>query len=135
MSWLVCVSLISGLVYQLFADDAGLFLQNNITEFDHAREAIQTYEDISRSFLNIGKSIIVPLLNAHPQDWFADVGCKVLQPGETTIYLGCLIGFKVSPVQETDFLLGKVRKWLNHWANQSLNFAGFSILSPHDHVS
>lgn len=119
------------LVYQLFTDNAGIFLQNSKTEFEIACAAIHTYETISGAFLNVGKSVIVPLLNPQPQDWFVDVGFKVLQPGESTIYLGCLIGFHVSPTQEIDFLIGKVCKRLSHWANWSLSFAGRSVLLRH----
>lgn len=49
----------------------------------------------------------------------------------STKYLGCLIGFNVTPSQEIDFLLGKVYKRLSHWANFSLSFVGRSILLRH----
>lgn len=119
------------LLYQLFVDDVGLFLKNTLQEFECARATIQNFEDISRAFLNVAKSMIVPLVNPNPQEWFASIGCKVLLSSKTTIYLGCLIGHKVSPQQETDFLLDKVRKRLSHWANQSLSFAGRTILLRH----
>lgn len=37
----------------------------------------------------------------------------------------------MSPMQETNFLLGKVCKWLCHWANRSLSFAGRLVLLMH----
>lgn len=63
----------------------------------NARETIQVYEDISRAFLNISKSVIVPLVNLEVQEWFDCIGCVILKPHETTKYLGCLIGFNVTP--------------------------------------
>lgn len=127
----LCIFEHCNLIYQLFADNVGIFLQNNQSKFEDDWAVIQIYEDISSAFLNIGKSIIVPLLNPHPQDWFTEVGCKVMWPWESTIYLGCLIGFNISTVQEMGLLLGKVCKHLSHWANRSLNFFGCSILLKH----
>lgn len=120
-----------GLLYQLFVDDAGFFLHNLMEEFQPARAAIQTFKNIFGALLNVGKSVIVPLINPASQDWFAQIGCQVLQPNATTRYLGCLIGYNVTAAQETEFLLGKVRKRLNHWANRSLSFAGRTILLRH----
>lgn len=115
------------LLYQLIVDDVGLFLNNLLEEFENAREAIQVFEKIYGALLNVGKSVIVPLVNPDLQDWFASIGFQVLQPHFTTKYLGCLVGFNVSPTQETDFFLGKVQKRFNHWANRSLSFTGRSI--------
>lgn len=79
----------------------------------------------------MAKLVIVPLVNSIAQTWFAGIGYRVLQAHKTTVYLGCLIRFKVTPSVETEFLLGKVRKRLSHWANRSLSFAGRSILLRH----
>lgn len=98
------------LIYQLFADDAGLFLRNTQAEFEATRKTIQVFEDISGAYLNVAKSVIVPLVNPEPQVWFNRIGCQVLGPSDTTKYLGCLIGYNVTPTQETYFLLGKVSK-------------------------
>lgn len=51
------------LLYQLFVDDEGLFLQNNQADFEKARSVIQVYENISGAFLNMAKLVIVPLVN------------------------------------------------------------------------
>lgn len=67
------------LLCQLFADDAGVFLLNSQMEIENARATIQTYEDISGAFLNVAKSVIVPLVNSAQQDWLNGIGYKVLQ--------------------------------------------------------
>lgn len=89
------------------------------------------YEDISGAFLNVAKSVIIPLVNPVEQEWFNRIGCIVLKPGESTIYLGCIIGYNITPSKETQFLLGKVYKRLSHWANSSLSFVGRVILLKH----
>lgn len=66
-----------GLLYQLFADDAGLFLQNSLAEFETAREGIQNFENISGAYLNVAKSVIVPLVNLNIQGWFTYIGCVI----------------------------------------------------------
>lgn len=77
------------------------------------------------------KSVIIPLVNLVVQPWFQRISCVVLGPGETMEYLGCLIGFNVTPQQETDFLMGKVRKQICHWANCTLSFVGRIVLLRH----
>lgn len=63
------------------------------------RATIKVFENILGDFLNVTKSIIIPLVNPMAQAWFNDIKCRVLQPHETTIYLGCLIGtFQGNPV-------------------------------------
>lgn len=112
------------LLFQLFADDAGLPLHNSQPEFENARATIQIFENILGAFLNVAKSVIIPLVNLVAQTWFGSIGCLMLPPHETTKYLGWLIGFNVSPLLETEFLLGKVQKRLSHWANRVLSFTG-----------
>lgn len=121
----------ASLLYQLFVDNACLFLQNSQVEFDKARKAVQLFENISGAHLNVQKLVIVPLSNPQPQDWHIGTGCRVLKEDETTMYLGCLIGFHVMPLQQTEFILGKVRKRLSHWVNHTLSFVGKTVLLNH----
>lgn len=119
------------LLYQLFADDVGLFLHNSQLEFEIAKATIQIFEKKIGAFLNVAKSVIIPLVNHVSQTWFDSISCLMLQPHETTNYLGCLIGFKVTPLLETKFLLGKVQKRLSQWANRILNFTSRVVLLMH----
>lgn len=119
------------LLCQLFADNVGVFLQSLQVEFDMAREIIQVFENILGAFLNVAKSIIIPLTNPTNQEWYARIGCWVLKPGESTIYLGCLIGFNINPTQETNFLLDKVCKCLSHQANKMLSFVDRFVVLCH----
>lgn len=53
----------ASLLYQLFAHDACLFLQNLQMEFTRARATIQMFENMFRAQLNVGKFAIIPLSN------------------------------------------------------------------------
>lgn len=89
----LCIMEQKSLLYQLFFNDARMFLHNTQEEFEQAREAIQAFENIFGVLLNVGKLVIVPLVNPTLQAWFEDIGCQVLKPHETTINLGCLLAF------------------------------------------
>lgn len=119
------------LLYQLFSDNTGIFLHNSQLEFENVMSTIQIFENIVGAFLNVARSVIIPLVNLVAQAWFGSIGCLILQPRETTIYLGCLIGFKVTPSLKTEFLLGKVHKQLSHLANRVLSFTGQIVLLQH----
>lgn len=125
------ISTNKSLVYQLFANDVGLFLHNSQQEFENARATIQILKNILGAFLNMAKSVILLLCVPMIQAWFYSISRCILQPHETTTYLGCLIGFKVTPMLETDFLLKKVCKCLNHWENCALSFTGRVVLLKH----
>lgn len=89
------------------------------------------YENISSTQFNVGKSVIIPLSNPTPQEWHSEIGCKILRDNETMVYLGSLIGYHVTPLQQQEFLLGKVWKHLYFWVNKSLSFAGRTVLLKH----
>lgn len=55
------------LLHQLFADDAGIFLQNLPVKFENARATIQDFENISWAILNVAKLVIIPLVNPADQ--------------------------------------------------------------------
>lgn len=61
------------------------FLLNTQQEFENARSTIQIFENILGAYLNVAKSVIIPLVNPIAQDWFANIGCCILQPHENQI--------------------------------------------------
>lgn len=74
----------------------------------------------------------MPLFISGPiPEWMLNAGCKVVAWREVINYLGCPIGYGVTPTQEADFLLGKVRKRLGHWANRMLSWNGKVVLLKH----
>lgn len=121
------------LCYQLFADDTGLFLSATENEFQQAREVIAIFEDISGALLNVGKSVMVPIFLPESQypDWMDSVGCVVAKPGEVQEYLGCPIGYRISPQNEVNFLMDKLRKKLRPWTLRCLSLASRVIYIKH----
>lgn len=90
------------------------------------------FENISRAFLNVAKSVIVPLVNLAIHAWFSNIGCLMLQPYETTKYFGCLIGFKVIPSIEIKSYLGKSKNDLTIGSTERvLSFIGRVVLLQH----
>lgn len=65
-------------LFQLFADDTGMFLQAMEENFQEAREAFACFECILAARLNIEKTIIVPMSIFPISAWMANLGCKVL---------------------------------------------------------
>lgn len=51
----------SNLLYQLFANDARIFLRNSQEEFENARVTIQVFQNTLGALLNVGKLVIVPI--------------------------------------------------------------------------
>lgn len=54
--------------------------------------------------------------------------CKISKHKEVINYLGCPIGYGITPIKENEFLLGKVRKQLRHWNNQILFWDGRVVM-------
>lgn len=80
------------LLFQVFADDIGMFLETSKANFVAAKEALSLYERISRGKLNMEKSTLVPIDDHPPPAWLADTGCRVARPKEIIKYLGSPIG-------------------------------------------
>jgi hypothetical protein len=68
----------------------------------------------------LDKSIIVQL-DAGPQpEWFSKAGLKIAESGQVLKYLSCPFGRNLTPQQEVDFVLDKLRKRLQHWSYRIL---------------
>lgn len=119
------------LLYQLFVDDTGLFLQATKENFRVALEGIAQYEHISRAKLNLENTTIVPLMASPFPEWLNNIGCKCVQEGAIATYLDILVGINIMPSQEAEFLLDKVRKQTRCWANRLLSLQVRIILLRH----
>lgn len=58
-------------------------------------------------------------------------GCKIAQLEEIISFLGCLIGVKIPPSKEAEFLMDKVRKRVFHWSNMLLSLQRRIVLVKH----
>lgn len=63
--------------------------------------------------------------------YFMSAGCKISQLREVIVYLGYPISVKFTTSKEAKFLMGKVRKRVNHWSNRLLSLQGRLVLLKH----
>lgn len=100
----------SQLTHQSFVDDSGLFIHATKENFNYIKEVIKSYERILGAFLNLSKSIVIPLyIKQQKLVWIIDSRCKNAYKIEEFTYLGIPIGYNIIPRKKTDSLRGKVR--------------------------
>lgn len=58
------------LLYQLFADDTGIFIESSKDNFRKATSLIAVYERISGARLNLQKSVLIQLNSGPSLEWF-----------------------------------------------------------------
>ena len=80
------------LVYQLFADNTGIFFEATKESFKAVMEAIHEFKKISGSKVNLEKSKLIQLDHGEQTEWFQRSGCTVVQDGKLIKYLGCPVG-------------------------------------------
>jgi hypothetical protein len=117
------------LLYQLFADDTGLFFEASESNFAAILDCIKVYERIFGA-----KLIQLDLIQLDQGDqpaWFPSLGCKIAAPKEQHIYLGCPFGRDFSSHQELEYVLGKIRNKLRHWSNRLLSMTSKMVLLKH----
>lgn len=86
------------LTHQLFADDIGLFFLASQENFRCIRDIITRYEEVLGTCLNLSKSVLIPLYLSGPMPkWMRNARCKVAARREVINYLGCPIGYEVTP--------------------------------------
>ncbi|KAL3691172.1 hypothetical protein R1sor_004823 [Riccia sorocarpa] len=129
----------------LFADDTGLLLQANETNWTRTTAVVKQFEKISGAKLNVAKSLVIPIGFTEPPPWLIATGCKLALSGEVYTYLGCPIGVSLTEEQtlqflldkltkrlnHLQFLLDKLTKRLNHWTHKFLTWEGRLILTRH----
>lgn len=101
------------LTYQLFANNTEFFMIATEDNFLCVKEIIARYEKISSASLNLEKSTVIPMYLSGPiPEWLTNTRCKVAAYREVITYLGCPVGYGLTPSIEVDFLIGKVCKRL-----------------------
>ncbi|KAL3695874.1 hypothetical protein R1sor_009950 [Riccia sorocarpa] len=81
--------------------------------------------------LNLSKSIIIPMALTRNPQWLVSSGCKVLQAGETTTYLGCKLGRLVGEEVHCRDLADRMQRRLVSWKNRALSWTSKMILIRH----
>ncbi|KAL3682360.1 hypothetical protein R1sor_000382 [Riccia sorocarpa] len=119
------------MLYSLFADDSGVFIQAEESAFLELQEAVRCYERISGARLNLSKSTVIPLGQDEIPEWLHNSGCHITQKGEIVRYLGFPIGWGISDSDQTDYIIAKLRKKLGTWVFHILPFAGRVIVLKH----
>ncbi|KAL3691868.1 hypothetical protein R1sor_005519 [Riccia sorocarpa] len=119
------------LMFSLFADDTGLCLKATEGNFLAAKELIDRFELISGAQLNVAKSLIIPIGMETVPRWMLMTGCKVAAEGEIHTYLGAPVGVGIAEDQLEAFLLEKLTKKVNFWANRMLSWEGRCTVLKH----
>ncbi|KAL2635683.1 hypothetical protein R1flu_007162 [Riccia fluitans] len=69
-------------LYNLFADDSGVFLKASQTNFRNLQQTISMYERISGAKLNLEKLTVIPVGMSSTPQWLKDTGCYIAREGE-----------------------------------------------------
>ncbi|KAL3698959.1 hypothetical protein R1sor_016981 [Riccia sorocarpa] len=86
----------------LFADDTGLLIQAEETEWRKAEKVIRRFETMSGAKLNVVKSLVVPTGFEEPPVWLAQSGRRITTEREVWSHLGCPLGVNLSEEQEVN---------------------------------
>jgi hypothetical protein len=93
------------LLFQLFADDTGIFFEATEENFQAIMRYIQVFETISGARINLEKSVLVQLDAGPEPDWFRRAGCTIARDRQVLKYLGCPVGKSFSSMQEVNYVL------------------------------
>lgn len=106
------------LTHYILANNIGLFFTREEGNFNCATEVIKSSERIFGASLNLRKSMVIPLfLNRPMPRWLLDARYKIIGRREVITYQGYPVGHEIIVFMEAKFLLGKVQKRFNNWAN------------------
>ncbi|KAL3685968.1 hypothetical protein R1sor_003990 [Riccia sorocarpa] len=119
------------LLHKLFADDSGVAIAATETNFQNLKTTIESFERISGAKLNLSKSIITPMRLDRSTLWLRETGCRILQQGELTKYLGCVVGTENREEACARDLTEKIQRQLAHWTNMTLSWPSRFILLRH----
>lgn len=113
---------------RMFVDDMGILIPTISTSFQEVKSCIALYKMASRAKLNIHKSIMIPIGFSQIPSWLQEKGCKLLEQGEITRYLGASLGYLVPQVKLLDYYINKLSKRIASWKEKNISFAGKIIL-------
>jgi hypothetical protein len=119
------------IIFQLFADDTGLFFHASEEKFWAIMDCLSVYKRISWATINLDKSTLIQLDTGAEPEWYQRAGCSIALPGQVLKYLGCPMGKNVTSTQEINFVLDKLRAQLRHWTHRFLSMASKLIALKH----
>ncbi|KAL3686059.1 hypothetical protein R1sor_004081 [Riccia sorocarpa] len=117
------------LVYQLFADDTGVFLKMDQQVFNTTMDTLRKFELASGAKLNLSKTTIIPVGDGTIPAWLQNSGCTIATPSDRYRYLGLLTGVDVLEQETLDDLKLKLSKRLQHWSSRLLSWPERVILA------
>ncbi|KAL3686617.1 hypothetical protein R1sor_009191 [Riccia sorocarpa] len=94
------------LLFQLFADDTGVFLEESEENFEELKKILDLYGRASGAKVNINACLLMPLGSTTIPDWVRRVGCDVAEEGKVFKYLGICAGVGVQVNTSIDALTG-----------------------------
>ncbi|KAL3691247.1 hypothetical protein R1sor_004898 [Riccia sorocarpa] len=119
------------LLHKLFADDSGICIAASESNFLVLKSIIGEFEQISGAKLNLGKSVILPMIIDRTTPWLERTGCRLLARGEEVVYLGCKVGDGIEEIHHEQDLLGKLARKLTQWTNRFLSWPSKILLINH----
>ncbi|KAL3694931.1 hypothetical protein R1sor_008582 [Riccia sorocarpa] len=119
------------LLHKLFANDSGICITATEQNFECLKLLVEKFERVSGAKLNLGKSVILPMMLERSTPWLERTGCRILNNAEEEKYLGCVIGNEVGEAQHERDLAQKMQKRLTHWTNKFLQWPSKVILVKH----
>ncbi|KAL3696859.1 hypothetical protein R1sor_010935 [Riccia sorocarpa] len=102
-------------LHNFYADDSGVLLGATPDNLAVLHQTIKEYESISGANLNLEKSIVIPVVMETLPDWLRQSGYYIAKEEEPIKYFGFPIGWKVTEMHQTNFLLGKIERKLGCW--------------------
>ncbi|KAL3701408.1 hypothetical protein R1sor_019430 [Riccia sorocarpa] len=118
------------IMHKLFADDSGICIAATEVNFMALKGIKTRFENISGAKLNLGKSIILPILD-RSTPWLNETGCRVLNRWEEVKYLGCKDGFDVRSENLQTDLVERLSHKLSHWTHRFLSWPSRVTLTRH----
>jgi hypothetical protein len=116
------------LLYQLYANDTGIFFNATEDNFRAIMARLLRYERISGAKINLSKSVLVQLDLGPEPGWFQRAGCAIAQDRQQLKYLGYFFGKNFTKQQEIDAILNKLRARLRSSRYRLLSMASLLIV-------
>ncbi|KAL3689026.1 hypothetical protein R1sor_015335 [Riccia sorocarpa] len=116
------------LLHQIYADDTGVNLTMEESQFNRLKATIQVFEEISGARLNLAKSLIMHISPGIIPDWVRTTGCDIAGPGKSFLYLGVTTCNPIDEAVIVKAIMQKMLKRLAHWSNRFLSWPAKIIL-------
>ncbi|KAL3694959.1 hypothetical protein R1sor_008610 [Riccia sorocarpa] len=119
------------LLFQLFADDTGIFLEENQANFEELKAILERYELASGAKVNFSKTLVMPLGSSVVPEWIKDEECEVAEAGRAFRYLGVMTGVNIPEHTGVNDLLRRMQRRMMSWENHYLSWTARVVLIKH----